>query len=89
MKRACSDSFIASAVMAAVVVIVLPTLAFENTLVAAAEPARAIELLFLGDKGHHNPVQRAGVLKQALGPKAIHITYTENLNDLNRKTLGQ
>ena len=60
--------------------------------VVAAQPdadGRAIELLFLGDRGHHNPSQRANVLKRSMGTKAIHITYTENLDDLNDETLGK
>jgi len=56
---------------------------------AFAQQARRIEVLFLGDKGHHKPIERVPQLMSALGPKGINITYTDDLNDLNPKTLGK
>lgn len=56
---------------------------------AFAQQARRIEVLFLGDKGHHKPIERVPQLMAALGPKGINITYTDDLNDLNPKTLGK
>jgi uncharacterized protein len=50
---------------------------------------RRIEILFLGDKGHHHPEERAHDLTEALGPRGINLTYTENLDDLNPAYLGQ
>ena len=56
---------------------------------AFAQQARRIEVLFLGDKGHHKPIERVPQLMAALGPKGINITYTDDLSDLNPKTLGK
>ena len=56
---------------------------------AFAQQARRIEVLFLGDKGHHKPIERVPQLMAALGPKGINITYTDDLGDLNPKTLGK
>jgi type 1 glutamine amidotransferase len=56
---------------------------------AFAQEARRIEVLFLGDKGHHKPIERVPQLMAALGPKGINITYTDDLSDLNPKTLGK
>ena len=44
---------------------------------------KAIQLLFLGDGGHHDPSARVVELKHALGKEGIFLTYTENLGDLN------
>ncbi len=48
-----------------------------------------IQLLFLGDQGHHVPSQRVAELKRAFGPMGIFITYTENLDDLHPKNLAR
>jgi putative membrane-bound dehydrogenase-like protein len=50
---------------------------------------RRIEVLFLGDKGHHKPEERVHELTEALGPRGFNITYTENLDDLNRDYLAR
>ena len=52
-------------------------------------PARPIQLLFLGDKGHHQPALRVAELKAALGSKGIFITYTEDLGDMNPAYLAK
>jgi hypothetical protein len=54
-----------------------------------AQKARRLELLFLGDKGHHRPIERVPSLMAALGPKGINVTYTDDLADLNPKTLDK
>jgi hypothetical protein len=51
----------------------------------SAEPGRRIEILFLGDQGHHKPAERAHWLTEALGPKGINLTYTE---DISRNTMA-
>ncbi len=51
--------------------------------------ARRIEVLFLGDHGHHRPAERLPQLMAALGPKGINFTYTDDLNDLNPATLAR
>jgi putative membrane-bound dehydrogenase-like protein len=54
-----------------------------------AEKGRRIEVLFLGDNGHHKPIERVPQIMAALGPKGINFTYTDDLNDLNPETLGK
>ncbi len=50
---------------------------------------RRIEVLFLGDNGHHKPIDRASQIMQALGPKGINFTYTDQLEDINDKNLAK
>jgi len=44
---------------------------------------RRIELLFLGDNGHHKPFDRYPALQAYLGVKGMNITYTSSLKSLN------
>ncbi len=55
----------------------------------SAAPGRRLELLFLGDKGHHKPFDRYPALQSAVGIKGINITYTESLKDLNEAYLNK
>ncbi len=50
---------------------------------------RRIEILFLGDNGHHKPIERVPQLMAALGNRGINITYTDRLEDLNADNLNQ
>lgn len=50
---------------------------------------RRLEMLFLGDQGHHKPFDRYPALQQAIGVKGINITYTNSLKDLNPAYLSQ
>lgn len=50
---------------------------------------RRTEILFLGDKGHHKPIERVPELMAALGNKGINITYTDRLEDLNTANLNR
>ncbi len=54
-----------------------------------AQPGKRIEILFLGDKGHHKPMERIPSLMAALGPKGVNFTYTDDLADLNPQTLSK
>lgn len=56
---------------------------------AEADGPRRIKALFLGDRGHHEPLQRARQFYSVMGQRGIDITYTENVADLNPKTLGR
>jgi uncharacterized protein len=47
-----------------------------------------IKILFLGDDGHHRPIERFRQLEPILSRRGIQLTYTEKLGDLNAKTLG-
>lgn len=51
--------------------------------------ARRVEILFLGDNGHHKPVERIPALMAALGNKGINLTYTDKLEDINTDNLSK
>ena len=48
-----------------------------------------IQILFLGDQGHHQPARRVAELKAALSSQGIFITYTEDMDDLKPSYLNQ
>lgn len=48
---------------------------------------RRIEVLFLGDDRGHQPIERYRVLKQALGPRGINLTFVEDLRQITRANL--
>ena len=50
---------------------------------------RRTEILFLGDKGHHRPIERVPEIMEALGKKGINFTYTDKLDDLNPDNLNK
>ncbi|MFI5459206.1 MAG: PVC-type heme-binding CxxCH protein [Isosphaerales bacterium] len=52
-------------------------------------PAPVLNVLFLGDQGHHQPADRAAQLTPVLAGRGIQLTYTEKLGDLNRETLAR
>lgn len=54
----------------------------------AAEPA-PLKLLFLGDRGHHQPAARFKDLQPVMAGRKIELVYTENVGDLNAETLGK
>jgi uncharacterized protein len=56
----------------------------------ASEPER-IEVLFLGseNRSNHDPPTRFRVLRKALGPKAINITYAHTVDALTAENLAQ
>ena len=54
---------------------------------AHAETPR-IKVLFLGDNGHHKPIDRAADLVAPLARAGIDIAYTDDLNDLNSENLS-
>ena len=55
---------------------------------AHAESPR-IKVLFLGDNGHHKPIDRAADLLPALARAGIDMVYTDDLNDLNSENLAR
>ncbi|MBX9583866.1 MAG: ThuA domain-containing protein [Gemmataceae bacterium] len=67
----------------------LPLLAlvFAAAPAGAADPPK-LNLLFLGDNGHHRPADRFAQLKPAFAARNIALTYTDKLDDLNPKTLA-
>jgi len=63
------------------------TIAVAAVLAATASAAGPIEILFLGDDGHHDPRARADQLIPVLADRGIELTYTEDLSALNTGTL--
>jgi putative membrane-bound dehydrogenase-like protein len=61
----------------------LPLLAAEQS-----TPAKPLQILFLGDRGHHQPEARWKQLQGPLATRGIVLSYTENLDDLNAKKLA-
>ena len=71
---------------------ILLLLFLEGTLdfALAEEPAaevEAIEVLFVGDDGPHQPLERYRAFKEACGNRGIHLTYTGQLDALNEANL--
>src|SRR6266508_1510266 len=54
----------------------------------AAGAASTLRVLFLGDNGHHRPVERFKQLQPMLAKKGIELDYTEKLDDLNSAKLA-
>ncbi|MSU79424.1 MAG: c-type cytochrome [Gemmataceae bacterium] len=48
-----------------------------------------IRILFLGDKGHHQPELRFRQLQPVLEQRGIELSYTETVDSLNDKTLSK
>ncbi len=59
-----------------------------SPVVVRAESPR-IKVLYLGDNGHHKPIERAGDLLSPLAHAGIDMAYTDDLNDLNTKNLSR
>jgi putative membrane-bound dehydrogenase-like protein len=57
-------------------------------LVTAEEPAKPIKILFLGDKGHHQPADRFRQLQPVLAKHGIDLTYTDKAEALDPKVLA-
>jgi uncharacterized protein len=60
----------------------------QTTQTAQTTQPRRLEILFLGDNGHHRPIERVPQAMAALGAKGINFTYSDNLNDLNPNYLS-
>lgn len=65
------------------------SLAAALTSVPAAVQAQRLEVLFLGDKGHHVPVERFPEMLKGLGPMGVNLTYTDSMEDINTANLAQ
>jgi putative membrane-bound dehydrogenase-like protein len=55
---------------------------------AAAEAPKPLKILFLGDNGHHRPIDRFRQLQPVMAARGIDITYTDKAESLNPKTLA-
>lgn len=61
----------------------------QGTSRVSADKPRRTEILFLGDNGHHRPIERVPEIMAALGNKGINFTYTDKLEDLNPENLNK
>lgn len=57
--------------------------------VVHADETGRLEVLFLGDDGHHVPDKRFFQALPALHPRGINLTYTDKLSDLNPANLAK
>src|SRR5258708_5142895 len=64
------------------------TWALLATASSAVEGPKPIKILFLGDNGHHRPVERFRQLQPVLARRAIDLTYTDRVEALNPKLLA-
>ena len=59
----------------------------------AVGPATAadkpIRILFLGDNGHHKPAERFKQLQPVMKKRGIALTYSNDVNDLNKRILAK
>ncbi|MBO9639194.1 MAG: ThuA domain-containing protein [Siphonobacter aquaeclarae] len=77
------------AVLAAVCLLTLTYCTRQPASSAKNTAGRRIEILFLGDNGHHRPIQMAPLLMAGLGNRGINLTYTDKLEDLNPEYLSK
>ncbi|HEV7348825.1 PVC-type heme-binding CxxCH protein [Telluribacter sp.] len=61
----------------------------SSTAQETAVKPRRLEILFLGDNGHHRPIDRVPTIMAALGARGINFTYTDRLQDLNAENLNK
>jgi uncharacterized protein len=65
-------------------------LLITNAVFAQNNPQpRRIEVLFLGDNGHHKPMDRYAQIASGLGAKGINFTFSDQLEDVNDKNLAK
>jgi putative membrane-bound dehydrogenase-like protein len=55
----------------------------------AREDAHPLKVLFLGDRGHHRPADRAAQLVPVLASRGIDVTYTEDMTSLSPINLSK
>ena len=60
-----------------------------SLLAASCQPALSadLNLLFMGDNGHHRPESRFQELAPALEARGINLKYTDDMSALNAETL--
>lgn len=57
--------------------------------VASAKAHEPIQVLFLGDTGHHRPDDRAAQITPIMAGRGIEIAYSDNIASLNSSTLAR
>ena len=68
---------------------ILAAFVLLSPLAAVADETGRLEVLFLGDTGHHKPSERFFQALPALHPKGINLTYTDKLSDINPANLAK
>jgi putative membrane-bound dehydrogenase-like protein len=53
------------------------------------DPAKPLAILFLGDRGHHEPAKRAASITPVLEKRGITVAYTDDVRDLNKDNLAK
>jgi len=71
-----------------IIILILNLFALATFAQNSPKPRR-LEVLFLGDNGHHEPLERLPSIMSALGNKGINFTYTDKLEDINLENLNQ
>lgn len=75
------------------IAMLVPVLAFSETLKLPNKEARQVEVLFLGastaNHPRHDPIERYRILKKSFGTAGIALTYTEDLAGLRREVLDR
>ncbi len=66
-------------------VTVLLVAVMVQSVATAAEP---LQVLFLGDEGHHRPAERFAQVQGVLADRGIEMVYTDSLDDLSTETLA-
>jgi putative membrane-bound dehydrogenase-like protein len=56
---------------------------------SGGDPAPPLKVLFLGDRGHHEPADRAAQITPVLAGRGIRVSYTERADDLNPESLAR
>lgn len=51
--------------------------------------SRRVKVLFLGDNGHHVPIERCRDVASTMGIRGIDLVYTDDLDDLNTTNLNR
>ena len=64
---------------------VLAALCAAHAVATAAEP---LQVLFLGDEGHHRPAERFAQVQGVLADRGIEMVYTDSLDDLTTESLA-
>lgn len=59
-----------------------------SALTVSAQEPRPLKILFLGDDGHHRPIERFRLLEPALAKHKITLVYTDTVASLNPKVLA-
>jgi uncharacterized protein len=77
-----SQRFSSSMLLIGCLTVITPT-------VSCGAGAADLQLLFMGDNGHHRPEARFQELAPALADRGIELKYTDRMEDLNADTLKQ